>query len=321
MNITDITNAYIYLEDARSLAVTGSLSSPKRIILSETDGASILDELHYANFDGQIVLDIADILAAYTAPCLPGEGWEDSEDICLPMTFTIGDTSYPFHFLALSADSQLQMTDIDMIHIPYGMSIPVSVFSHQDSECQIFLETSAGRVLVDEYLFPEDFTGISCRRLAPSLLPADYVPFRLVCKVTGTTTTERTSPLYVPTSEDFQLYLFRNRFGALEIFPMRGALEFAPAFKFESGKNGRSYKGLTAERDDLLRQYSGNLTCGASRALASFLKDGYAYHLVDGEWRRIVIEEASIVTKTSEAAHRQSFSFRYQDPVELSKIM
>lgn len=317
MNITNITNTYIYLETARSLTIAGSLSSPKRIILSETDGATILDELHYANFDGQIVLDIADILAAYTAPRLPGEDWEDSKGICLPMTFTIGDTSYPFHFLAVSADSQFQMTDIDMIHIPHGMPIPVSVFSNQDSECQIFLESSAGRILVDEYIFPEEFTGISCRWLKPSLMPAGYAPFRLVCKVIGATTSERTSPLYIPTSEDFQLYLFRNRFGSLEIFPMRGALEYAPTFKFESGKNGRSYKGLTAERDDLLHQYSGNLTCGASRALASFLKDGYAYHLVEGEWRRIVIEEASIITNTSEAAHRQSFSFRYQDPIEL----
>lgn len=321
MNITELNDTYIYIEDAEELATEGSISSPTRIILSETDGAVILDELHFANFDGQISLDIADILSAYSAPCLPDDEWTDSEDVCLPLTFSIGDASYPFHFLAMSADSQQLMSDIDMLHIPYSMPLPISAFSLQDSQCQIYLESSAGRVLIDEHLFPEGFTGISCRMLDLGSLHVGGGAFRIVCKVIGTAAAERYSPMYVPTPEDYQLYLFRNRFGALEIFPMRGALEFAPAFKFESGRNGRAFKAVSTERDDLMRQYSGSLTCRASRALASFLKDGYAFHWTDGGWRRIVIEDASVSTKTSDAAHRQSFTFRYQDPIELSKIL
>ena len=62
MNVSELNNVYIYIEDAMEIEAAGSISSPTRVTLSETDGAVILDEFHYANFDGKILLDLAEIL-------------------------------------------------------------------------------------------------------------------------------------------------------------------------------------------------------------------------------------------------------------------
>ena len=321
MNISDLDHNYIFTEDIRELITDGDIYYPERIILSETDGDVILDELHYANFDGKIHLDLADILKGYSSDFLPTGNWEGNEAFCLDLTLTVGVNSYQFTFNAASKESRSKLSDIDFLFIPEGISIPVSILCNQDQGVKVFIESSAGRNLISEHTFTDIVSGQYCRTFDISTLPTGAGPFQFICEISGHTTFEVRSPMYKILPGEYQLYLFRNRFGALELFPMRGSLEFSPTFRFESGFNGRLHKNTSTECDDILRQNSGNITRKASQVLASFLKEGHAYHLIDGEWKRIVIEEASVITKSSDTAHRQSFSFRYQDPIEIHNIM
>lgn len=321
MNISDLDHNYIFTEDIRELITDGDIYYPERIILSETDGDVILDELHYANFDGKIHLDLADILKGYSSDFLPTGNWEGNEAFCLDLTLTVGVNSYQFTFNAASKESRSKLSDIDFLFIPEGISIPVSILCNQDQGVKVFIESSAGRNLISEHTFTDIVSGQYCRTFDISTLPTGAGPFQFICEISGHTTFEVRSPMYKILPGEYQLYLFRNRFGALELFPMRGSLEFSPTFRFESGSNGRLHKNTSTECDDILRQNSGNITRKASQVLASFLKEGHAYHLVDGEWKRIVIEEASVITKSSDTTHRQSFSFRYQDPIEIQNIM
>jgi len=321
MNISDLDHNYIFTEEIRELITDGDIYYPERIILSETDGDVILDELHYANFDGKIHLDLADILKGYSSDFLPTGNWEGNEAFCLDLTLTVGVNSYQFTFNAASKESRSKLSDIDFLFIPEGISIPVSILCNQDQGVKVFIESSAGRNLISEHTFTDIVSGQYCRTFDISTLPTGAGPFQFICEISGHTTFEVRSPMYKILPGEYQLYLFRNRFGALELFPMRGSLEFSPTFRFESGSNGRLHKNTSTECDDILRQNSGNITRKASQVLASFLKEGHAYHLVDGEWKRIVIEEASVITKSSDTTHRQSFSFRYQDPIEIQNIM
>ena len=321
MNISDLDHNYIFTEEIRELITDGDIYYPERIILSETDGDVILDELHYANFDGKIHLDLADILKGYSSDFLPTGNWEGNEAFCLDLTLTVGVNSYQFTFNAASKESRSKLSDIDFLFIPEGISIPVSILCNQDQGVKVFIESSAGRNLISEHTFTDIVSGQYCRTFDISTLPTGAGPFQFICEISGHTTFEVRSPMYKILPGEYQLYLFRNRFGALELFPMRGSLEFSPTFRFESGSNGRLHKNTSTECDDILRQNSGNITRKASQVLASFLKEGHAYHLVGGEWKRIVIEEASVITKSSDTTHRQSFSFRYQDPIEIQNIM
>lgn len=321
MNVSELNNLYIYIEDALDIEAGGSASSPTRVTLAETDGAVILDELHYANFDGKIILDLADTLKGYSSDFLPTDSWEGNEGSCLDLTLTVGEEAYQFTFNAASKDSRTRLSDIDFLFIPEGISIPVSILCNQDQGVKVFIESSAGRNLISEHTFADITSGHYCRTFDISTLPTGAGPFQFICEISGHTTFEVRSPMYKIQPGEYQLYLFRNRFGALELFPMRGSLDFSPTFRFESGSNGRLHKKISTECDDTLRQNSGNLTRKASQVLASFLKEGHAYHLVGGEWKRIVIEEASVITKSSDTTHRQSFSFRYQEQLDPQFMM
>ncbi len=321
MNVSELNNVYIYIEDAMEIEAAGSISSPTRVTLSETDGAVILDEFHYANFDGKILLDLAEILKGYSSDFLPTGNWEGNEASCLDLTLTVGVNSYQFTFNAASKESRSKLSDIDFLFIPEGISIPVSVLCNQDQGVKVFIESSAGRNLISEHTFTDIVSGQYCRTFDISTLPTGAGPFQFICEISGHNTFEVRSPMYKIQPGEYQLYLFRNRFGALELFPMRGSLEFSPTFRFESGSNGHLHKKTSTECDDILRQNSGNITRKASQVLASFLKEGHAYHLVGGEWKRIVIEEASVITKSLDTTHRQSFSFRYQDPIDPQFMM
>ena len=102
---------------------------------------------------------------------------------------------------------------------------------------------------------------------------------------------------------------------------MRGAIEYVPNFKIETGRSGRSYRCANVESDDILRQSSGNLTQKAAQALISFLRNGRGYHWRNEVWEPIVIEEINAAIKTTDTMHQLSFSFRYRNPIETHNIM
>lgn len=322
MNIESLQNQIVYLEDMDGLTTTGSINSPTRITLSETDGDTILSTIHYADFSGLITLDLADILKELVEPSIPSDEWDIYSNQVLHLSIRIATTTwaqtYSFTLYCCSKDAETQMTDIDQLDVPASLGLPFTVRAH-GSDTSIFLETTHGR----EELSVEhtnSAVGFAQKIIYFDKLPLGR-PFRISSESTrGESTVVKKSPVYRPMPGKFEMYLFRNRFGALELFPMAGTLELTPQYKFEVTKSGRSYSRTVKSADVTLLQHTGHITRKASLVLAQMLKDGVAYHFIDGDWKRIVIEEANLSLRSSDSIHGQSFAFRYQDPIDIHKI-
>lgn len=324
MNVTDLDGRHLFLfmEDVRELVAAGKAATPTKVVLKETGGATIIDELHYADFEGNIRLDLEDILTGHSSDMLPTPDWAANEEQCLDLTLEIDGYPYSFMLNAMSRDALHMMSDIDFLYIPERISIPVSFLSNEDQGCEVFLESSSGTTTLGSMTFGEDLPCAQfCRTFDVSSLPVGKGTFRLACQIFGHNSGIRRSPMYKVTPGDYELYLFRNRFGAMEIFPMGGSLEYAPAFKIETSKYGRSYRCSGVESDDILRQSSGNLTRKAAQVLTAFLKSGRGYHWINGVWEPIAIKDINTAIKTTDSMHSLSFSFRYQNPIEIQNIM
>lgn len=325
MNIrTEINGKILYIEDMDGLTCDGSISSPTRITLSEQGGDVILSAIHYGDFEGLIHLDLAKQLKEYVRPQMPDDEWYSSDAQTLQLTFKVANASYvqeySFDLNVFSRDALTMMTDIDALAVPMCDMLPMPVTIHTTSDiANGYIETA--------YSLTELFTescdymgrGVSLKTAYINTL-WDRQPFRILVEGEDTAV-QRRSPIYTPTPGSFELYLFRNRFGALELFPMAGDLELQPDFQYDINKTGKNYISTLKSEAVTLTQYSGPITRQASKVLASMLLDGYAYHYANGEWKRIIITDAKISLKAKDTVHRQSFSFRYQEPVDIRDII
>lgn len=323
MNIKNLQDQTVYLEDMDGLTTAGSIDSPTRITLMETDGATILSTIHYADFSGLITLDLAKILKEYALPRLPDDEWYSTTEQSLLLTFRIATTTYvqeySFTLNCFSRDAATMMTDIDALDVPMDDMLPIPVSVHTTADMMIlYLETARTRMNMSAENCDNVGRGMSLKTVYIDTLGAAVKPFR-IC-VEDQHRVNRYTPIYNPKPGSFELFLFRNRFGALELFPMSGDLHLSPDYKYDVVKVGTYTNSVLKSEENTLTQYTGALTRKASRVLASMLADGYAFHYANGEWKRIIITEAKVALRKNDMIHKQSFSFRYQEPVEIRNI-
>lgn len=320
---TDIAGSVLYIEDMDGLTMTGDISSPTRITLSTQSGNQILSITHYADFEGLIRLDLANTLKAYTSPRVPGDDWACTSEQTIQLIFSIvtpagGAEEYSCELNCFSRDAQALMSDIDTLPVPMTDMLPIPLTLHSTSGSEnVYIETA--------YSLTGLFTEI-CDNVGRSVATKtvyhgtrmDSQPFRIL--IEGEDGRHLRSPIYTPTPGEFELFLFRNRFGALELFPMSGDLHLSANHKFEVSRIGKRYNSSLISGENTFTQYSGPLTRKASKVLSSMLADGYAFHYVDGEWKRIVITSANVSLRKNDMIHRQSFSFRYQEDVDIRNM-
>lgn len=317
-----INRKVLYLEDMDGLTLAGNVSTPTRITLSETDGDTIFSAIQYGDFSGLIHLDLAKILKEYTSPPFPTDEWSGCQDQVLDLTFKISTPTYTESFAftlnCFSREATTMMSDIDVLDVPMFGMLPLPVTIHAIGETATIIRR---RVKTEEELSEEKCDnlglGVSTKFIFTNTLD-DACQFCILVNQSAGPALK--SPVYRPTSGQFELFLFRNRFGAMELFPMSGDLHLSPNYKFDVGKVGAYSNSALKTEEITLTQYTGPLSRQASKVLASMLADGYAFHYVNGDWKRIIITEAKFSLKRSDFTHRQSFSFRYQEPVEIRDI-
>lgn len=322
MDIRTELNSILYLEDMDGLTLEGSISEPTRVALLTQGGDEIINSVHYADFSGLIRLDLAKVIKDQVFPRHPDDEWWSSDEQTLQLTFRVATTTYVnnynFELNLFSRDAGTMMTDIDSLDIPMTDNFPLPVTVHTTSDTENgYREAANSKVEV----FTEDCEymgrGQSMKMVYLDTLH-DIAPFRLL--VVGAFGRELRSPIYTPRPGKFELYTFRNRFGAMEIFPMSGDLLLEPEYKFDVCRMGKLNSSTLKSESVTLTQYSGPLSRKASKVLSEMLAEGYAFHWVDGDWKRIAIVEANISLRREDTIHKQSFSFRYQDPVEVRNI-
>ena len=259
MNIESLQNQIVYLEDMDGLTTTGSIDSPTRITLSETDGDTILSTIHYADFSGIITLDLADILRELVEPTIPSDEWDNYANQVLSLSIRIATTTwaqtYSFTLYCCSRDAETQMTDIDQLDIPSDAGIPITIRA-SGKETKLYLETADN---LEELSTETTRNGVGFAQKMIYIFGDQPLgkPFRICAETSrGLEPLVRKSPIYRPMPGQFELYLFRNRFGALELFPMSGTLELNPQYKFEVTKSGRNYSRSIKSEDVTLLQHS-----------------------------------------------------------------
>ena len=322
MDITTLNGKRIYLDNLAGLTYKGKVDQPVDITVQETDGEVIIKMRRYPDFSGEINLDLSRVLAPYAKiknPLTEGR----NEAIEFPLTITVSTSVYPqtsasykFTLVFLHSSAMHYYSDIDFLRVPDAVSIPVSAYVPKDTRITFVTETSEG----SEFLMESTLMTANC--VYPFNIDVRRVKknadgrFRIA--MVGSSVTR--SPVYQVCSGEWQHYLFRNRLGFLEYFPMSGDIRIAPSYKFETAEYGQDIRRVSTDCDVVIQQYTGSLTRRASRALGAMLIDGYAYHYIRGAWNRIIIEEAEVGISSFDTSHRQRFSFRYQEPLSITSI-
>lgn len=322
MELSNINNKVLYLEDMDGLTLAGSISQPTRITLSETDGDTIFSMLQYGDFSGTIRLDLAKTLKEYTSPLFPYDEWSGNQEQVLELTFKIATTTYVqthvFTLNCFSKDALIRMSDIDVLDVPMLDMLPLPVTIHPiGAETTIIRKRATTMEELSQEACDHLGLGVFHKFIYPDTLH-DASQFCILMRQSSGP--DLMSPVYRPAPGHFELFLFQNRFGGLELFPMSGDLLLAPDYKYDVSRMG-PYANSTLKTEDVtLTQYTGPLSRQASKVLASMLAGGHAFHYLNGDWKRIIITETKISLKRNDFVHRHNFSFRYQEDVPIREI-
>lgn len=269
----------------------------------------------WPDFNGSLVIDlIPEIKNAYT-PVLPGTAAALQQNYINLKFRDEDDESGVYHYGTVnlfSRDALGRMSDADELVVPEDYKLPIS-YVQTDEINDAYIATRNGMVsikaLCPAYNINEE--GV-ISFLTPikslNLLPGEK--FRVVIIRDGDLVY---SPYYSVTSRDLRQYLFYNRLGGWDNIAMSGRLSSVPEYEFGRGrKDGKSVQ-TSAAVTRKYKQNSGGLTRQASAALAQLLESPAIYHLVNGEWQKIVIDAADITIESDAHIHSISFNYVYSD--------
>lgn len=344
MNISDMESGQVlYLEDLKELYAEGSVETATEVKIvvqlhTEDSASDIVTEIvsgkYYGNLDGVINLDFSKTFSALVKPAIPEPGGAQylgprGSHLFYVYLITLAglDTVKMGTLNAFSKDARSIISDMDYMAVPDDARLMVNFHSTGYYEkAVVSMETADGKSQ-DIYTIQEtgglDSGGIYSLCFNVSDLPVDRQPFRIAVAIYGGTgiVQKMYSCIYECVAGDFQQYIFSGRLGGYVSFPMSGSLEMKTENEYENADYGQNIDKVHSTHSVLMSQYSGGLTKKAAAVLADLLASNCAYHLVNGEWRRIVIEEAETTIVGEDSLQFCSFKFRYVEDVPVRKIV
>ena len=268
----------------------------------------------WPDFNGSLVIDLApEIKNAYT-PVLPGAAAALQQNYIYLKFRDEDDDPGVYHYGTVnlfSIDALERMSDADELVVPENFILPVN-YVQIDTINDAYIATRNGMIDIKE-LCPvgnkEEGVFSFLRPIKSlNLLPGEK--FRVVIVRDGEAVY---SPYYSVTSRDMEQYLFYNRLGGWDNIAMSGRLSIVPEYEFGRGrKDGKSVQ-TSAAVTRKYKQNSGGLTRQSASALAQLLESPAIYHLVNGEWQKIVIDAAEITIESDAHIHSISFNYVYSD--------
>lgn len=317
MNIQDLQDQVLYIEDMDGITLDGSLTVATHVTLSVTGKDEIISGNHYADFSGLIILNYADIIKALVEPLIPSDEWYSDTTMRLDLTITVDSTDYSFTVNAFSRDALTKISDIDHLDIPLDdIMLPLTVHTLAE-EMIISCESATDKEVISVEDCSNIYKSLSSKNV---YLPLTDRPFRI--RFSTADGQSLVSPSYRHVPGKFERFLFLNRFGALEYFPMAGDLQLTTDYQFEVTRIGTLHNSRVKTSENTFLQHTGPITRKAAKALASMLATGYGYHYLesDADWHRIVITEANLSLKRNDTVHKQSFSFHYAEPLDIHNL-
>ena len=319
---TDISGKTLYLYGMEPIVIVSQtdqeMEMPVRVILAElSSGDTILDESYFFGFDGKIVIDIRDILLdrfSVSLPAIDMEAVSDSSYASFLLTVGDGVISAEFTVNGMDPDAVEKVTDIDVLRVPDDYILPLCIHDFQERSGVEFV--MPGQRYAKPWLAGTG-TGngsivrlVDISRLFMSGVSCFHVEFP------GTDPVISTSR-YKVIKHHFEQYLFANRYGGFDNVPMDGVLEQDPEYEFENATYGDTVRQVRAPREHVYVQHSGYLSRQAIDAMLELIVSRQIYRLCGRCFRRIVVLETNISSRSDDALNSFSFRYKYAEPVDV----
>lgn len=315
---TDISGRILYIDKLSPLVIVAQsqddTASPVRFVLQDADGNTILDESYFFGFDGTFSVDISDAVRGRFSVTLPDVGTEvlcESVSVDLKVIVGEGALSAEFTVNDMAERAMERVSDIDIVNIPKDYVLPLCIYDFAPRSGVAFIANGC-RYGKEGWLSGEGSQKGSLVRLEDvEWLFADgiksfRVEFLGISPVIA-------SPVYRFVSCHCEQYLFANRFGGFDNVPMTGVLEIAPKYEFDNGVYDGRIRTVSADRETEYVQHSGYMTRQAVSAMMDLICSRQIYHYTSCSFRRIVILETDIATRSEDTLHSFSFRYRYED--------
>ena len=320
---TDISGMTLYLYEMEPIVIVSQTAEERakavRLILSDSSsGDTILDESYFFGFDGKISIDIRDILRdrfSISLPAIDMEAFSDNTYAALLLDVGGGVLTAEFTVNGMSPDATGKVTDIDVLRVPENYILPLAIHDFRKRSGVEFI-ISGQRYARPSWLACTGsgkgsivrFVGIA------QLLPPEASWLRV--EFSGTDPVIST-PHYLVVRHHFEQYLFANRYGGFDNVPMNGVLEQVPEYEFENAVYGDSVRQVRAEQEQVYVQHSGYLSRQSMEAMMELIGSRQIYRLCGRMFRRIVVLETDISSRSDDALHSFSFRYKFAEPVDI----
>ena len=329
--MADITlledDSILFLEDIRDLYMPGSITEAGYIKISRrytlhghSASETLLEQYLYSGMDGNVSLDFRGVLKRLDDRYPDSVAGNSGETIFWQYREAEqpeeDDRTMTRVFLC-SSDVKQKSNDIDYLAVPEDWVSEFVCFCPAGSPYELGVLQSGRYSIIESSEWSKDIV------LRLELHIAEYPisrtePFQFIITVRPSGEGEEDVVYRSPVCEifrgDFQLFAFADRYCGFTHMPMRGVLEMEPEYKFENAKYSSGYGKVSGSGSVVMRQYTGGITRKTAEVLSDLLLSDRIFHKVGNYWKKIVIEEADVMSDTSSSLHFGSFSFRYENP-------
>lgn len=310
----DILGLVMNYHELEPVVVVAEIGVAVRVKLSSNDGI-LIDEAYWPDFNGQVVLDISDVVAQGLYLEIPDIG-KDHQQTSIFKAFNLdindGEISGVFTVNGYSKLADSRMSDIDTMRVPSDYILPLSLANLQQRD-GISIHLQSGVILEREGL-STDGSGLGCVSHFLSLDGIDGIVAgqRLQARLTVGDSII-TGPVLEVCNGKFEQYLFANRYGGFDNIAMDGQLMFVPELSFETGICDGAVQQVESDATYQYTQNSGYLSRKVMEIASELLCSPQIYHFVDGSFRPIVIIESDLQSASRDNLHSFSFKYKYAD--------
>lgn len=311
---TDILGKVFHFYEMSPIIISHLENTPLRVKISTDDSGIILDESYWPDFNGLITIDIKDIVSHELSHSLPEIGYDIQQNALFKVFhISIGedDITGDFTVNGYSSDARIKMTDVDLLRIPTDYQLPLSLPNMYARSGIKFCYPDGTKIETGGLVTSSSGIGATSRMIRISDHVSGHRKFHIELDLGGETLK---SAEFEIVDSPCEQYIFANRYGGFDNIPMFGTLEFLPEMTFESGSYSDRNEQVMADSEYTYSQNSGYMSRKVMELASELLCCSQIYHLDhNGEFRRIVILDSTIQTKSSESLHSFSFRYKYAD--------
>jgi len=318
------TKAFVFLGDLKDVSFSASAVTGTDVTV-QVNGVTVLQHHYFADPDGNVHLDLREIVTNRTqiplpAPVSPAV-FSTAPYATASVTVTVGtNTTYSFTAAGYYDGLFSSLSEADYIRVPKNFRflayIPNAAVAFNSA-------TAKTDIYVHDQIRRELFGSIEPTVATSRLLGLEFpvtkfasklgAPFRLRFALNPSQTgyDDVYSPVYEMVNGDFEQYAFLNDLGSYENIPMSGDLKVTPELTFENAQHSSGFAKVQEDRQELYEQNTGYLTKATANALSKLLSSDSIYHLEDGIWVRILIESPEITISKMQSLQSFTFTWRH----------